>query len=54
MLISVRPLEIIIRCRASCNQTTLADPTVIDSTRSGIPVGTQRRFDVYKDVNEGS
>ncbi|KAF8502463.1 carbon-nitrogen hydrolase [Gautieria morchelliformis] len=30
------------------------DPTVTNATRAGIPVGTQRRFDVYKDVNEGS
>ncbi|ODV89701.1 hypothetical protein CANCADRAFT_54700 [Tortispora caseinolytica NRRL Y-17796] len=26
------------------------DPEVIDSARAGIPVTTQRRFDVYKDV----
>ncbi len=28
------------------------DPFLIQSTRSGIPVSTQRRFDLYKDVNE--
>jgi len=30
------------------------DPSVTESTRTGIPVYTQRRFDVYKDVSEGA
>jgi omega-amidase len=27
-----------------------ADPAVLESTRGGIPVTVQRRFDVYRDV----
>ncbi|KAF5357251.1 hypothetical protein D9756_006665 [Leucocoprinus leucothites] len=30
------------------------DPQVLNDTRSGIPVTTQRRFDVYKNVAEGA
>lgn len=28
------------------------DPAVLESARAGIPVTTQRRFDVYRDVSE--
>ncbi|KAF8502550.1 carbon-nitrogen hydrolase [Hysterangium stoloniferum] len=28
------------------------DPELMDSTRAGIPVNSQRRFDIYKDVSE--
>ncbi|KAF8582208.1 putative nitrilase [Ramaria rubella] len=30
------------------------DPTATNETRSGIPVGTQRRFDVYQDVAQSN
>jgi omega-amidase len=30
------------------------DPQVLESARSGIPVTTQRRFDVYQDVAKGA
>ena len=30
------------------------DPQVLFDARSGIPVTTQRRFDVYKDIAEGA
>lgn len=29
-----------------------ADPGVTESTRAGIPIYSQRRFDVYKDIGE--
>jgi omega-amidase len=32
----------------------LLDPQVMHDARRGIPVTTQRRFDVYKDVSEGA
>jgi len=32
----------------------LPDPQVLLDARSGIPVTTQRRFDVYKDIAEGA
>lgn len=32
---------------------TFADPKTLEETRKGIPVTTQRRFDVYPDVSSG-
>jgi len=32
----------------------LPDPQALFEARSGIPVTTQRRFDVYKDIAEGA
>jgi len=32
----------------------LLDPTTFHEARTGIPVTTQRRFDVYPDVSKGS
>ena len=31
----------------------MTDPKVFDEARAGIPVTTQRRFDVYPDVSKG-
>lgn len=37
---------------AIINGKAETDTGVFEETRRGIPVGTQRRFDVYKDVAE--
>ncbi|KAG6327181.1 hypothetical protein ID866_11908 [Astraeus odoratus] len=37
-----------------CIIHTLIDPSTFQEARAGIPVTTQRRFDVYPDVSEGS
>jgi len=47
MLRSVRELQYL-----SNHFSGIAEAEVFAETRAGIPVGDQRRFDVYRDVNE--
>lgn len=39
--------------RAALTKGMLTDPKVFEEARAGIPVTTQRRFDVYPDVSKG-
>jgi hypothetical protein len=48
MLKSVRELEYL----SSHFSGRIIEADVFAETRAGIPVGDQRRFDVYRDVNE--